>query len=44
MSQAKPMGRETPRWSVAGQPTLLAALIAALLTEGARVSVGPPLF
>ena len=37
-------GRATPRWSVAGAPTLSPRSIAALPASGAWVMVGPPLF
>ncbi len=43
MSQTPPLGRATPRWSVAGQVALLAVLIAGLPASRAWVSVAPPL-
>src|SRR6266581_8030003 len=44
MSQATPIGRETPRWSVGGQNAPLPASTAGLPASSAIVLVGPPLF
>src|SRR3954451_1445920 len=43
MSQAPPTGRANPRWSSAGQSTVVPASIAGLPASSACVSVGPPL-
>src|SRR5829696_6551550 len=43
MSQRRPWGRSTPRWSLGGQVEFAPASIAALPFRRASVFVGPPL-